>query len=292
MGGKAVLSTQNEIPCTSINRILQTNSFIAKIDRKTKGELSNLLVEHDVCPICVEKGETRSLTARLGGKVCLECGFFSHVLDFRPPQNDGQHSPPNALSWGNDLGGTLQEKGMFCVLAHTVGTENLPIAMTHLRTIVGTNEHPKIKRMLALGRDIANDCGFSDHSSKESLIVSNYFGKMLRKVGTYFVISNLRISLKSVVHSCFALAMLHLKSVKAQTEIMNKYDVPLDIYETVVEIDRVLRVGANQKNNGNVNKAKRTALDEIVHSALNGGEPSLPFPNCKCGECTNKSLCY
>lgn len=196
----------------------------------------------------------------------MECGFFSQTMDFRPPQNDMQHSPTNALSWGNDLGGTLQEKGVFCVLAHTVGTENLPIVMRHLRTIIATNEHPKIKRMLSLGRDVANDCGFSDHSSKQSLIVSNYFGKMLRKVGTYFVISNLRVSLKVIVHSCFALSMLHLKGVKTQTEIMTKYDVPLDIYEAVVEIDRVLRI-ANGKTSS-VSRTNRTALDDISQSSM------------------------
>jgi hypothetical protein len=37
----------------------------------------------------------------------------------------------------------------------------------------------------------------------------------------------------------------------------------------------------------------RTALEEIAQSGLNvGGEPSLPFPNCKCRDCENKSLCY
>jgi hypothetical protein len=36
----------------------------------------------------------------------------------------------------------------------------------------------------------------------------------------------------------------------------------------------------------------RTALQEIGHSGLNGGEPALPFANCKCGDCPNKSLCY
>lgn len=36
----------------------------------------------------------------------------------------------------------------------------------------------------------------------------------------------------------------------------------------------------------------RTALEEIAQSGLNGDEPSLPFPNCRCGDCTNKSLCY
>ena len=36
----------------------------------------------------------------------------------------------------------------------------------------------------------------------------------------------------------------------------------------------------------------RTALEEIAHSGLNGGEPALPFPNCKCRDCENKSLCY
>ncbi|MCJ7424740.1 hypothetical protein MUP01_10810 [Candidatus Bathyarchaeota archaeon] len=36
----------------------------------------------------------------------------------------------------------------------------------------------------------------------------------------------------------------------------------------------------------------RTALEEIAHSGLNGGEPALPFPTCKCGDCANKSLCY
>lgn len=36
----------------------------------------------------------------------------------------------------------------------------------------------------------------------------------------------------------------------------------------------------------------RTALEEIAHSGLNGDEPALPFLNCKCKDCTNKSLCY
>lgn len=36
----------------------------------------------------------------------------------------------------------------------------------------------------------------------------------------------------------------------------------------------------------------RTALEEIAQSGLNGGEPALPFPNCKCCDCSNKSLCY
>jgi hypothetical protein len=36
----------------------------------------------------------------------------------------------------------------------------------------------------------------------------------------------------------------------------------------------------------------RTALEEIAQSGLNGNEPALPFPNCKCKECENKSLCY
>jgi hypothetical protein len=34
----------------------------------------------------------------------------------------------------------------------------------------------------------------------------------------------------------------------------------------------------------------RTALEEIAQSGLS--EPSLPFPNCQCKDCENKSLCY
>ena len=36
----------------------------------------------------------------------------------------------------------------------------------------------------------------------------------------------------------------------------------------------------------------RMALEEIAQSGLNGGEPALPFPNSKCRDCENKSLCY
>jgi hypothetical protein len=116
-------------------------------------------------------------------------------------------SPVNSLGVGRNLGGTLGDKGMFCVLAKANGVLDLPIRAMHIRTMVRTVEHPKIIRMLSLGQIRANEWGFDDHSKMRSILFSNYLGDSLRRVGGFIVYSGLQMQLTKVVDCVFALCM-------------------------------------------------------------------------------------
>jgi len=209
--------------------------LLQQINSKTGGAFEAFLIENNLCPLCAS-----DLKERTGEKVCLNCGFARNSIHFRSsiPINETR-TPENYLAYNKGLGNTLGEKGLFCVLAHSIGTKDLPIRAKQINIITQKWEHPKILTMKKLGRNLAHQWGFDNHKENRSIIFSNYFGRMLKKIGAYMVLAGINASLKQIVNACFVLSLRQIVGLEAYQKAIIKLNVSESL---IVEIENTLQL--------------------------------------------------
>jgi hypothetical protein len=214
--------------------------LLQKINSKTRGGFEAVLIENNVCPLCfVYKNLVSDLVIRDGEKVCLNCGFASDIISFS--QHDGprismQSKRVNELAFNKGLGGTLGEKGRFCVLAKTVGLQDLPIRSRQIKIITEMFDAPKIRTMLRLGMTRCREWGLADDVKRASnVIFSNYFGHVLRRIGAYMTLTNESIS-QHLVDACFAFSLKVVKGEEAYNDAVERLNVDLALVDAVAWI--------------------------------------------------------
>lgn len=203
--------------------------LLQQINNRMQGELFPLLLRHGICPEDFGKLE------RHGDEVvCTTCGFVSEegrmssVIPF-----GSMNSPGNLLAEGHH-GNTLGEKGLWCNLAKqahstfkcpSCGKEfnDLPVRARQIMIVSTRHEHPRIATLLRLARKLSEEWGYADDKgSNKSIVFSNYFGRMLRKVGTFLVVQNVRLNSTEVVKACFALTLKDLYGIEKFHEAQTK----------------------------------------------------------------------
>lgn len=186
----------------------KNTQVLKTINAATRGDLESFLVGHDLCSVCLENGVVSRLRLRNGERVCIECGYVPEQVDFSNRIPFGNvRTPVNQLAFGRGLGNTLWSKGRFFVLAHGIGTHDLPIRSKQISIITRTVDPPKIMRMLRLGSKLCHDWGFDSHKERKSVIFSNDLGRMLRTIGADIIMRNEQVSLPQVVKACFVLKL-------------------------------------------------------------------------------------
>jgi len=80
---------------------------------RVQGAFAEFLIKHRLCPDCLQ-----NLITKESDIVCSACGL---VIDFHTapaviPFGDDHYSPGNQLSWGQGIGSTLSERGLWKVL--------------------------------------------------------------------------------------------------------------------------------------------------------------------------------
>jgi hypothetical protein len=198
--------------------IEKRGSLLQQINSETHGQLDDLLLQHSVCSVCAfEKGEFNKFERKQGRTVCSVCGYepkenlvVSNAIAFNEDK-----TPGNNLAFGYGRGGTLQRKGLFCLLAQSnKGTwkcpncgfesDDMPIRAQQTSLIMERNEHPKIMTLLKYGRANAIQWGYDERKSRRGQVFSNYYGRLLRKIGKYIVNENVRVNLHEIANACLA----------------------------------------------------------------------------------------
>jgi hypothetical protein len=200
-----------------------------KINSETRGEFFSLLLRHNICPEDFGKLERHQDEV-----VCSSCGYvsqhdhFSSVIPF-----GSENSPGNLLAEGHH-GNTLGEKGLWANLAkqaHSTfkcpgcGMEfnDLPVRARQIMILSTRHEHPRIATLLRLARKLSEDWGYADDKgSNKSVVFSNYFGRMVRKVGSFLVVQNVRLNSTKVVQACFTLTLKDLYGMNKYSEAKTK----------------------------------------------------------------------
>lgn len=214
--------------------------LLHKINIETHGGFDALLVESNICPLCVSKGAISRLSEVRGERVCKKCGFVSGDLKLKSTVPFSEtRSPGNFLAWDKNLGNTLGREGLFCVLARTTGTEDLPLRARHITTITQKFVHPKIATMLRLGRQLAHEWGFENHNEPKSVMFSNILGRVIRRVGSYLVVNGLQFNLKHIVNACFVSCLR--ENAEEYARAKKKLHVDKDILHTVMFISSNLQ---------------------------------------------------
>jgi hypothetical protein len=233
--------------------IEKKGKLLQKINSHTRGEFEELLLNHNICFSCAENGDFSLFERRKGELTCLVCGYVpaQNLYAFNLPFGY-TGAPGNKLGLGHGLGMTLGEKGMFCVLAHSSGFEddkrNMPMHASWLRIMTHRYEHPRIAALLMYGRTLCHEYGYDplrhewtgagldEHQHQKALVFSNYFGDVLRRVGSVLVVQNLRFNARKVTEACFVYAMDKLRGVKEAVELTEK----LNVEERFLNMVRIL----------------------------------------------------
>jgi len=204
-------------------------NLLYKINKLTRGNLEELLVVYGICPLCAENENVSFLTRRRNETVCTQCGYvpeqYSH--DHKVPFGFSG-SPTNLLSFGKGLGGTLQEKGTFCVLAHSDAykdnAQHLPMSAKFIKILTSKLENPKIQSLIKNGRKLCDDWGFHEHDARH-VVFRNFYALMLRKIGAYLLVCNARSGFKEIAEACFCLALAQCGNTNLFVEAVRKLDV-------------------------------------------------------------------
>lgn len=213
-------------------------SVLKEINSKTMGHFDLFLLFHNICPSCLA-----DLEISKGIRYCEKCGFCHETTSASSsyiPLGEVR-SPVSSLAHGKNLGNTLQEKGVFCVLSKANGIKDLPIRAIHIRTLVRTVEHPKLMRMISLGQNLTNEWGFSDHSDPKSIMFSNYFGNALRRVGGFIACSGLPVQLTRVVRCVFALCLRDLVGEQEFQKAVEQYELQLPMLDSLHKLHVTLK---------------------------------------------------
>jgi len=212
------------------------SSLIEFLNKKTEGDFQRFLIEKSICPECfsdlIKSSDLET--------VCSHCGITVPSFNFHQKDERvwiGRRSKPvNQLAYGKDLGGTLQLKGMWCVIAKANGNLDLPLRARQVSLIIEKCDHPKIMSLLRLGRGRAHEWGYNDHKKRANILFSNYLGEILRKVGAFLIVQNLRFHLGAVVDACFALALKRLKGEEEFKRAVTTLEIEEDLLRQVKQI--------------------------------------------------------
>ena len=175
-------------------------------------EFERFLIEHNLCPECLNE-----LTIKDGEKVCRQCGLVCDYvpnLEERIPYNQTR-TPTNLLAYGKNLGGTIQTKGIWRLLADNKDNRHLPIRARMLSSLANQTEHPKITKMLRIGSqlcDTAFKIGnvtvyFGKRNDPKCVKFSNLLGRIIRIVGAYVILANTKLSIEKITKACYILAL-------------------------------------------------------------------------------------
>jgi hypothetical protein len=230
-------------------------SLTQKINMHTRGQLDELLLSWGVCSCCAAENVFTLLDRKVMGAVCTRCGFepvrylYSNHLPF-----DYAGKPVNKLDMGKGLGGSLSEKDMWCVLAHSSAFEhdkrNLPMSAKFMKIMVHKYEHPRIASLLKYGRQLCHDYGYDphrhefastgldEHKRDVAIMFSNYFGGLVRDVGAYYVVRNERFNARKVADSCFIFALMKLRSIEEAVKASEKLQVANEYLDKVKQVIR------------------------------------------------------
>ena len=211
--------------------------------RERLGEnFTSFLIENDICPECLG-----NLTVKDSEKVCVKCGLVcGRVFQARIPFNETR-TPTNLLAFGKNLGGTIQTKGIWALLANEKNNKHLPLRARFLSIMAHTTDHPKIARMLQVGSELCEtrfnfnlgdytvEIYFGDHTNPENIKFTNLPGKIIRRVGAYVVLANTRFGLRKIAKACFILA-LHQIRHPYTFFIQKKLEIPEHVVQAVSKI--------------------------------------------------------
>lgn len=213
--------------------------LVQKINSLTHGDFQRFCVHHNICP------EDFSPLERQGTEiVCLKCGLvveremFSNVIPF-----GSESTPGNLIADGKGLGNTLYEKGTWSVIAKGTGSnQDLPLRARQTMIVTQRHEHPRIACLLRLGRRRCAEWGFADiKEERKAIIFSNEYGKILRNVGAFLVIRNLRTSPKRVSDACLVIALSLLNYPFMARAARERYKLEERFLEQIQVLSQVMR---------------------------------------------------
>ena len=146
-----------------------------------------------------------------GERVCSGCGLVLTRSVVRMQWIGDSHKPVNNLAFGRGLGGTLQIKGLYYVLAKGSGNKDLPMRARQISILTEKHEHPKIRTMLNQGHEMLEQLGFGDRKNPVNIQLSNMLGSIIRVVGAYMVLHGDRTPVRSVVKACLFAAFRYVR---------------------------------------------------------------------------------
>lgn len=199
--------------------IEKKGNLLQKINSLSHSEFERLCLADNICPECAEDDRLCELKRKDGETVCPICGVvwkneqFSNIIPFGDATK-----PVNLLAEGKGLGGTLQERGLFCLLAKqsATGIQDLPIRARHTMIITSKHEHPRLASLLKFGNRRCKEYGLADHATKpKDFLIKNMYGEMLRTIGSYYVVRGLRFDTQMIADGCFALTV---KAILGQSD--------------------------------------------------------------------------
>jgi len=213
---------------------------IETLQVETRGEFEQLCVKWRMCPACLSRLVNKDVDL-----VCSGCGVVVNrepVLFTEKNLFADDHAPVNDMCIGKNLGGSLQTKGQFYVLAHGSNSlHDLPIRARQIRIISETVDHPKIMALLRYGRLLCHQWGFDDHKRTSSIIFSNYLARLLRRIGAYIALTGLRMPLSGVADVCLLLTLKKLVPEK-YPDALEKLNIGEDVSNWFEELNEVLQI--------------------------------------------------
>lgn len=209
----------------------KVGEVLQKINNLTDGDFTHFLLKHNICPEClgfIVESDSESVCSSCGRVV--ETASFSRVIPFGQ-----ERTTENNLAFGNGRGGSIQEKGLFCLLAKAsknvfkcpkcgVEINDLPLRAQQIKILAQRFEHPKILSLLKFGRILTLNW-FGTKKSPKSILFSNFYGRVLRKVGAYYIIANVKTSLKMLATACFVLCLRDVVGESAYELAKEKFGV-------------------------------------------------------------------
>lgn len=221
-------------------------SLLQQINTLTQGEFESFLLDHNICPLCLEEEHIEMLKKRHTPEsgpmmVCVKCGFVPDQKHYTRGVPFGfSGAPGNALSFGNGMGGTLQDPGLFCVIAHSQPYDNdkqhLPVSTIPLKILLSKMEHPKIQTLLKHGRARCHECGFDMHNEPRAIMFSDTYARLLRKMGKTIIISKAHVNLRKIADACLALTFRQLNGEKEYAETCIRYKVDMKVLKNVLKL--------------------------------------------------------
>jgi hypothetical protein len=137
-----------------------------------------------------------------GEVVCESCGQvwdenleFEEGIPFETSSTEAGHSeshysPSSQLAFGKAMGGVLDGKTMFRILAKAPsGNTDLPLRACFIKILTSKTDHPVVSTLLSYGSALCYQYGFKSNNDSDQLF-SNQLGRLLRKIGSYYVLRN------------------------------------------------------------------------------------------------------